>query len=188
MRGHLYILSGPSGAGKGTVREKVFERLDGISYSVSCTTRKPREGEIDGKDYHFIAVDEFKRQIAENMFLEWAEVHGNFYGTSRAFIEQLLDKGTDVMLEIDVQGALQVKEKMPEGITVFLSPPSMEILEERLRGRGTNDEKDIKLRMKNAETEMSYADKYDHRIINDDANRASEELMNLINSYRREQK
>lgn len=188
MRGHLFIFSGPSGAGKGTVREKVFKKIDNISYSVSCTTRKPREGEIDGRDYHFISVDEFKHEIAENMFIEWAEVHGNFYGTSRTFIEPLLEQGKDVMLEIDVQGALQVKKKMPECVTVFLSPPSMQILEKRLRGRGSNDEEDIKLRMKNAEIEMSYANSYDHKIINDDVDKASEELINLINSYRREQK
>jgi len=185
MRGHLYILSGPSGAGKGTVREKVFKTVSDLSYSVSCTTRSPRECELNGVDYHFISVDEFKRQIAEDKFLEWAEVHGNFYGTSRTFIEPLLEKGIDVMLEIDVQGALQVKEKMPEAITVFLTPPSMKILEERLRGRGTNDDADIKLRMKNAEREMSYADKYDYKIVNDDADKASEEFVNLINSYRR---
>lgn len=185
MRGHLYILSGPSGAGKGTIREKIFKNVSDLSYSISCTTRKPREGELDGVDYHFISVGEFKRQIEENKFLEWAEVHGNFYGTSRTFIEPLLEKGIDVMLEIDVQGALQVKDKMPEAITVFLTPPSMEILEGRLRGRGTNDDADIKLRMKNAETEMSYADKYDHTIVNDDADKASEEFVNLINSYRR---
>jgi len=185
MRGHLYILSGPSGAGKGTIREKIFKNVSDLSYSISCTTRKPREGELDGVDYHFISVDEFKHQIAENKFLEWAEVHGNFYGTSRTFIEPLLEKGIDVMLEIDVQGALQVKDKMPEAITVFLAPPSMEILEERLRGRGTNDDADIKLRMKNAETEMGYADKYDYKIMNDDADKASEEFINLINLYRR---
>lgn len=188
MRGHLYILSGPSGAGKGTIREKIFERLDGISYSVSCTTRKPRVGEIDGKDYYFISVDEFKRQVKENMFLEWAEVHGNFYGTSRAFIEPLLEKGVDVVLEIDVQGALQVKDKMQEAITVFIKPPSMKILEERLRGRGTNDEADIKLRMKNADTEMSYITRYDYTIVNDDSCTASEEFINLIKYYRRGQK
>lgn len=188
MRGHLFILSGPSGAGKGTVRGIAAAQTRGVEYSVSCTTRKPREGEKDGVQYHFMKTEDFCNSINAGQFLEWAEVHGNYYGTRRDIVENALENGTDILLEIDVQGALEVKEKVPEAITVFLMPPSLEELEKRLRKRGTENEENLKLRLKNAELELSCAKKYDHIIINDDATKAANEFVNLINSYRRVQK
>ncbi|WP_352409051.1 guanylate kinase, partial [Pyramidobacter piscolens] len=135
-KGTLFVLSGPSGAGKGTIRARVFEALDGLSYSVSCTTRAPREGERDGVDYRFITPEDFAARIAAGDFLEWADVHRHRYGTLKSDVEKVLNEGKDMFLEIDVQGALQVKKKMPEAVTLFVVPPSIEVLEERLRGRG----------------------------------------------------
>ena len=134
-KGTLFVLSGPSGAGKGTIRARVFEALDGLSYSVSCTTRAPREGERDGVDYRFITPEDFAARIAAGDFLEWADVHRHRYGTLKSDVEKVLNEGKDMFLEIDVQGALQVKKKMPEAVTLFVVPPSIEVLEERLRGR-----------------------------------------------------
>lgn len=188
MRGHLYIFSGPSGVGKGTVRAEVLANTENMSYSVSCTTRAPRNGDIEGKDYYFISKDEFLRLINQDAFLEWADVHGNYYGTRRDTVENALASGRDIMLEIDVQGALQIKEKMPEAITVFLMPPSLEELERRLRGRATENEESIKLRLENAKKEIACEPKYDHTIINDSVADAVEEFKKLINSYREEQK
>ena len=137
-RGVLFVFSGPSGVGKGTLKAKLFEEFaDRIAYSVSATTRGPREGEVDGKDYFFISRQEFERRVKNNEFLEHAEFAGNCYGTPRAYVEKLLDSGMNVVLEIDVQGALQVMKSMPECVSVFILPPSFEELEHRLRGRGT---------------------------------------------------
>ena len=186
MRGHLFIFSGPSGVGKGTVRARVFENADNMEYSVSCTTRSPRPGDVAGRDYYFLSEDDFHRQIDEGLFLEWADVHGHFYGTRRDIVEQTLDSGKDMMLEIDVQGALQIKKKMPEAITVFLAPPSFEELERRLRGRGTDSEESIKTRLANAKKELACEPEYDYTIVNNTVDEAAEEFIKLINSYRRE--
>ena len=140
-RGVLFVFSGPSGVGKGTLKAKLFEEFaDRIAYSVSATTRGPREGEVDGKDYFFISRQEFERRVKNNEFLEHAEFAGNCYGTPRAYVEKLLDSGMNVVLEIDVQGALQVMKSMPECVSVFILPPSFEELEHRLRGRGDRGE------------------------------------------------
>ena len=187
MKGRLFIFSGPSGVGKGTVRARVLADTDNMSYSVSCTTRKPRPGDREGIDYWFISKEDFLKQIEEGLFLEWADVHGNYYGTRRDIVEKTLDAGRDVMLEIDVQGALQIKKKMPEAITVFLMPPSFEELERRLRGRGTESEESLRTRLANAKTEIACEPEYDHTIVNDTVDRAVEEFEQLINSYRREQ-
>lgn len=128
-KGILFILSGPSGAGKGTLRERLFRMLDGLSFSVSCTTRAPRPGETDGVDYRFVAEEEFLRRRDAGDFLEWAGVHGHFYGTLTADVKKALDDGRDILLEIDVQGALQVKKKIPGAVTIFVAPPSMKALE-----------------------------------------------------------
>jgi len=128
MRGRLYILSGPAGVGKGTVLRRVFEKLDNIAYSVSCTTRTPRPGERDGTDYVFMDEASFKKMVSEERFLEWANVHGHFYGTRKDVVEDILNSGRDVVLEIDVQGASQVKKKMPEAVMIFIQPPSFEEL------------------------------------------------------------
>lgn len=166
-RGVLFVFSGPSGVGKGTLKAKLFEEFaDRIAYSVSATTRGPREGEVDGKDYFFISRQEFERRVKNNEFLEHAEFAGNCYGTPRAYVEKLLDSGMNVVLEIDVQGALQVMKSMPECVSVFILPPSFEELERRLRGRGTETEEKVRERLETAKRELPYAPQYDYQIVN----------------------
>ena len=166
-RGVLFVFSGPSGVGKGTLKAKLFEEFaDRIAYSVSATTRGPREGEVDGKDYFFISRQEFERRVKNNEFLEHAEFAGNCYGTPRAYVEKLLDSGMHVVLEIDVQGALQVMKSMPECVSVFILPPSFEELEHRLRGRGTETEEKVRERLETAKRELPYAPQYDYQIVN----------------------
>lgn len=166
-RGVLFVFSGPSGVGKGTLKAKLFEEFaDRIAYSVSATTRGPREGEVDGKDYFFISRQEFERRVKNNEFLERAEFAGNCYGTPRAYVEKLLDSGMNVVLEIDVQGALQVMKSMPECVSVFILPPSFEELEHRLRGRGTETEEKVRERLETAKRELPYAPQYDYQIVN----------------------
>ena len=166
-RGVLFVFSGPSGVGKGTLKAKLFEEFaDQIAYSVSATTRGPREGEVDGKDYFFISRQEFERRVKNNEFLEYAEFAGNCYGTPRAYVEKLLDSGMNVVLEIDVQGALQVMKSMPECVSVFILPPSFEELEHRLRGRGTETEEKVRERLETAKRELPYAPQYDYQIVN----------------------
>lgn len=166
-RGVLFVFSGPSGVGKGTLKAKLFEEFaDQIAYSVSATTRGPREGEVDGKDYFFISRQEFERRVKNNEFLEHAEFAGNCYGTPRAYVEKLLDSGMNVVLEIDVQGALQVMKSMPECVSVFILPPSFEELERRLRGRGTETEEKVRERLETAKRELPYAPQYDYQIVN----------------------
>ena len=166
-RGVLFVFSGPSGVGKGTLKAKLFEEFaDRIAYSVSATTRGPREGEVDGKDYFFISRQEFERRVKNNEFLEHAEFAGNSYGTPRAYVEKLLDSGMNVVLEIDVQGALQVMKSMPECVSVFILPPSVEELEHRLRGRGTETEEKVRERLETAKRELPYAPQYDYQIVN----------------------
>ncbi len=166
-RGVLFVFSGPSGVGKGTLKAKLFEEFaDRIAYSVSATTRGPREGEVDGKDYFFISRQEFERRVKNNEFLEHAEFAGNCYGTPRAYVEKLLDSGMNVVLEIDVQGALQVMKSMPECVSVFILPPSFEELEHRLRGRGTETEEKVRERLGTAKRELPYAPQYDSQIVN----------------------
>ena len=166
-RGVLFVFSGPSGVGKGTLKAKLFEEFaDQIAYSVSATTRWPSEGEVDGKDYFFISRQEFERRVKNNEFLEHAEFAGNCYGTPRAYVEKLLDSGMNVVLEIDVQGALQVMKSMPECVSVFILPPSFEELEHRLRGRGTETEEKVRERLETAKRELPYAPQYDYQIVN----------------------
>ena len=178
--GKLFVISGPSGAGKGTLREKALDDIQNLVYSISCTTRKPREGEIDGVQYRFISHEKFKEDIEKNLFLEYAHVHADFYGTLKADVIKELNGGKNVLLEIDVQGALQVREKISDAILIFIAPPSLEELEKRLRDRHTETEENLKLRLSNAEKELELKDKYDYVIINDDLEKASKELRDLI--------
>lgn len=166
-RGDLFVISGPSGAGKGTVIARVLERVSRTWLSVSATTRAPRPGERDGANYFFLTEEEFERGIAEDGFLEWARYADNFYGTPRASVEEHIVAGDQVILEIEVQGALQVKERMPEAKLVFIAPPSLEVLEQRLRGRGTEDEATIRKRMDAARVELSQEKEYDICFVND---------------------
>ena len=166
-RGTLFVFSGPSGVGKGTLNAKLFAEFgDQMAFSVSATTRAPREGEIDGTHYFFISKQEFESRIANNDFLEYAQFAGNCYGTPRSYVTSLLDQGKNVLLEIEVQGAMQVMERMPQCVSIFVLPPSFEELERRLRGRGTETEDKIVKRLETAKGELAYADKYRYQVVN----------------------
>ena len=179
MRGKLIIVSGPSGSGKSTVTKIVKDKLN-IPLSISATTRNPRDGEIDGKDYFFLSKEEFKNKIDNDEFYEYAEVHGNYYGTLKKTVEENLDKGLNVILEIDVQGALIAKEKKKDAVLVFFRTKDMDILEKRLRDRKTDSEEIIQTRLKNAETELKYEDKYNYTIINENLDDSIQELIDII--------
>ena len=178
--GNLFVISGPSGAGKGTLVKALIEQVPDAWLSVSATTRKPREGEVDGKHYHFLSNDQFDDLVRQDGFLEWAQVHSNKYGTPRAQVEQAIAEGKQAILEIDVQGAFQIKEKIPQSILVFIESPSLEILEERLRGRGTETEDVIAARMSVATMELLEKIKYDIAIVNDDLDVAAKELVDFV--------
>jgi len=168
-KGVLFVFSGPSGVGKGTLNAKLFAEFgDQMAFSVSATTRAPREGEIDGKHYFFISRQEFENRIANNDFLEYAQFAGNCYGTPKSYVTSLLEQGKNVLLEIEVQGAMQVMERMPECVSIFILPPSFEELESRLRGRGTETEDRILARLDTARRELSFASKYTYQIVNGD--------------------
>ncbi|NLB83324.1 MAG: guanylate kinase [Synergistaceae bacterium] len=183
-RGSLFVLSGPSGAGKGTLRKKIFESLKDIEFSVSCTTRCPRMGEMDGVDYRFLSRNEFDRLSREGAFLESAEVHGEWYGTLTKDVENALNSGKDILLEIDVQGALQIKKKILDSILLFVEPPDFQVLEGRLRERGTESEDLLQVRLRNARREIAQSDLYDHVVLNESVDQASEELKYIILGYR----
>lgn len=178
----LFVISGPSGAGKGTLVSRYMGEHPDAYLSVSATTRKPRQGEVDGVSYHFMTVDEFERTIADDGFIEWAKVHSNYYGTPIEPIEKHLACGDDVLLEIDVQGAFQVKRIFDDAKLIFIAPPSMEELASRLKGRGTESQAVIEQRMKNAEAEMDAAKEYDFVIVNDDLDEATKEFADVIES------
>jgi guanylate kinase len=174
------VLTGPSGVGKGTVVAELRRLRPDVWISVSATTRGPRAGEVDGVQYHFWSAQRFARTIAEGGFLEWAEFAGNRYGTPRAEVLQRLAAGQPVLLEIELQGARQVRAAMPEAFMVFLSPPSWAALEERLRGRGTEDEAAIARRLERARAELAAAQEFDAVVVNDDVNRAARELVDFV--------
>ncbi len=183
-QGTLFIVSAPSGAGKTSLVRELIERLDGIQVSVSHTTRPRREGEVDGVNYHFVDRTEFERMIDEGDFFEHARVFDNYYGTSRRAVEELLAAGQDVILEIDWQGARQVREQLPQAVSIFILPPSREELERRLSGRGTDEHAVIASRMREAISEMSHYDEYDYVVINDDFTTAERELQSLVIAHR----
>lgn len=180
-KGLLIVISGPSGVGKGTVRKALFEREGhDLVYSVSMTTRKPRDGEVDGTDYYFVSQEEFERQIENDNLLEYAKFVGNYYGTPFDKVEEQLEKGNEVVLEIEVQGAIQVKAKKPDAVFIFIAPPSYEALEQRLRRRGTESEEIIKERLDKAHREIEQAPAYDYIVINDDVDNAADRIMAII--------
>lgn len=183
-QGQLYIVSAPSGAGKTSLLNALRGRLKYVTISVSHTTRPPRPGEKDGWHYNFVSVATFQNEIAANNFLEYAQVFDNYYGTNRTGVEQLLDAGKDVILEIDWQGARQVREKTDDSLSIFILPPSQGTLEERLRARQQDDERTIQRRMRDARSEMSHYPEYDYLIINDDFEDALEELLAIFRSGR----
>lgn len=179
----LFVISGPSGAGKGTLLAELRKQRPDLGLTVSATTRSPRPGEVDGTSYYFLSDEEFRRRIAAGEFVEWAEVHGHLYGTLVSEVKRLLAKGHSLVLEIDVQGALNVRKVYPDAVLIFIEPPSLQALEERLRGRGTEDEASIELRLKNARHEMELADQYDACIVNDTVDRAAQELGSVMRRF-----
>lgn len=179
-RGDLFVISAPSGAGKSTLCHRLMEETPGVAFSVSHTTRAPRRGEVDGVDYHFVSREEFMAMVEQGDFLEWAEVHNNCYGTSRSAVMAMLENGKDVLLDIDVQGAMQVRDIFPESVLVFILPPSLEVLEQRLRNRGTDSEETIRLRMENARGELASVREYHFLIVNDDLIRAAGDLQSIV--------
>lgn len=188
MNKKLYVISGSSGVGKGTVLKGFLSRNPDFMLSISCTTRSPREGEIDGVNYFFMSKEDFKDCIENDKFLEWAEFAGNYYGTKKKFINQCLNDGKNIILEIDTQGALQVKKQMPEAVLIFICPPSLETLENRLRGRHTEDEATIQKRLDAVKEELTRAENFDYKIVNDDLNRAISELEEIIDGEQKNAK
>ena len=179
--GNLFIISAPSGTGKTTILKRIIATVEGITFSVSHTTRSPRLGEQEGVDYFFVDQSAFEAMREQAFFLEWAEVHGNFYGTSRNIIQELTQQGQDIILDIDVQGALQLREKLDaEGIFVFIAPPSLQELEKRLSGRGTDSGSAIATRLTNAKKELHSLEYYDYIIVNDKLEQAVEVLKAII--------
>lgn len=176
----LFVISGSSGVGKGTVLKGFMDRNPEFMLSISCTTRKPRTGEVDGVNYFFLTQEEFQNCIDNDKFLEWAEFAGNRYGTKRKYIKQCLEEGKDIILEIDTQGALQVKKQMPEAVLIFICPPSIETLENRLRGRHTECEAAIQKRLDEVKIELERAENFDYRVINDDLQTAITTLETII--------
>jgi guanylate kinase len=183
-RGNLIVVSAPSGAGKSSLVGEALKRVDRLKYSISYTTRKARGAERDGVEYYFVGKEEFLDMRDRGEFLESAEVHGFLYGTHRATIERMLGEGSDVILDIDVQGARQIVQQMPEAVTVFVLPPSREILESRLRMRNLNDPEDLEIRLKNASREVLSYSSFKYVIVNDDLERATRELEAVITAER----
>ena len=176
----LIVISGPSGVGKGTIMKEMLQKESSLRLSVSATTRDPRPGETHGKEYFFVSREEFKEMINNNKFLEFAQYADNFYGTPKDAVEEMLNQGLNVILEIEVQGGLQVLEKCPDCLSIFIVPPSMEELENRLRGRGTEPNDVIEKRMEAAKTEMTFTNRYDYVVMNDKVDTAVEEIISLI--------
>ena len=183
-QGRLFIISAPSGAGKTTLTRVVLDRFADMLYSVSYTTRESRNGERDGFDYYFISKEEFKKRINSSKWPEWAEVHGNYYGTSAEFLNNGLASGRDILLDIDVQGTRQILERYPDSITIFIMPPSLDTLRNRLKFRGTDSKAVIRKRLLNAEKEITNKDLYLHVIVNDQLSIAIENLISIIEKYR----
>ncbi|HEC99550.1 MAG TPA: guanylate kinase [Proteobacteria bacterium] len=183
-KGSLFVISAPSGAGKTTVCHRVLESIPDLAYSISHTTRPPRYGEKDGVDYFFVSEDEFLRMREREDFLEWALVHNNYYGTAKRQISECLGSGKDILLDIDIQGARQVRDQLSEAILIFILPPSWEVLEERLRKRQSDDEEALKLRMVNARREVRAVREYDYIIINDDLDEAVRDLTAIVQAER----
>ena len=182
--GHLFIISAPSGAGKSTLCRAMLDHFPDMLYSVSYTTRSPRKGEQNGVDYFFITKDDFENGVARQRWAEWAEVHGNYYGTSADFLDEILAAGQDILLDIDVQGTRQILTRYPEGVTIFIVPPSLEILRQRLEERGTDSQAAIGVRLENAQEEMAQKGIYRHIVINDRLPDAIAEMINIFKSYR----
>lgn len=186
--GQLFIVSAPSGAGKSTLCQAVRGRLADLHYSISYTTRQMRATEVDGVHYHFISDKAFREGIRQNRWAEWAQVHDHLYGTASADLDHIMAGGGDILLDIDVQGARQLVERYPDCITIFILPPSMDILKQRLAQRATDLQETIALRLKNAEKEIAAREEYQYQIVNDELDRAVDELETIILRHRKKQK
>jgi guanylate kinase len=176
----VFVITGPSGVGKGTLIERLLERIPELELSVSATTRPPRTGEVEGRDYHFLTPEDFERRVESGDFLEHATYSGNRYGTLREEVERRLAEGRSVVLEIEVQGARQVREAMPEAVQIFIAPPDPQVLRERLEGRGTDSPEAIEDRLRTAETELEARDEFRHVVVNDEVQKAATELAGLV--------
>ena len=180
LKGLLVVVSAPSGTGKTTLCHMLLKEFENMEFSVSYTTRPPRKGEVNGKDYFFVSKEEFERMVEEGDFLEWANVYGNLYGTSKSQVLRALNEGKDILLDIDVQGALQVKKNLPEAVLIFIMPPSFDELERRLRHRGTDSEEVIKRRLETAKEEIKKAVYYDYIVVNDVLEVAFDKLKSIV--------
>ncbi len=176
----VFVITGPSGVGKGTLIKRLLKRVPALALSVSATTREPRDGEEDGVDYHFLTEEQFQKRIAAKDFLEFATYSGNHYGTLNSELDRCLEQGRSVVLEIEVQGAQQVRAARPDSVQIFIAPPDPAVLRERLRGRGTDSAEAIDSRLKMAEQELAQQDDFDHRIVNDDLAEATDELESIV--------
>ena len=179
-KGLLIVVSGPSGAGKGTICKALLEKHNDLFISVSATTRQPRAGEVDGVNYHFITREDFIKRVEQKDFLEYAEVYGNYYGTPKSKVEEMLDSGKNVILEIDIQGALKVKENFKEGVFIFILPPSMEELKQRIIKRGSETPESLMRRFKSAYQEINYISKYNYAVVNDVVDVAVSKIEGII--------
>jgi guanylate kinase len=202
VKGRLLVISGPSGAGKGSISKRIIEEVDDLIYSISMTTRAPRPDEINGKNYYFVTHEQFEQTIKEEGFLEYAKVYGEYYGTPKAKVMEYLEGGKDVVLEIDIQGAMNIRKSYPKGVLIFILPPSMAELRKRITGRGSETKGDIELRLGEALKEIAYIDKYDYCVVNGDLDeavnrvkaiiiaehsRVEEDIYELIQDYKEEE-
>lgn len=187
-KGQIFVITAPSGTGKTTIIDGVRENMRGVGYSISHTTRMPREGEVNGYDYYFVDRAEFQEMIEAHEFIEWAVVYDQLYGTSISSINRGLSSGKDVLMDLDIQGAEAIKRRFPESLSIFILPPSMEILKERLKGRSTDEKRDIDLRMRKAVEEIQRCRDYDFIVINDDLNQAAKEIEAIITAQRAHRK
>ena len=183
-RGILFVVSAPSGAGKGTLIQRVLNNVPNLSYSVSFTTRPPRSGEVNGREYFFVSKDQFEQMVAAGDFLEWAHVHSHSYGTSRGQVASEISGGRDIILEVDVQGAASVRQLISDSVSIFILPPSFEVLRQRLLARGTDSLEELDVRLRNAPRELEHYSAFQYLIINDDADRAASDLRAVIQAER----
>lgn len=183
-RGILFVVSSPSGGGKGTLIQRVLKKIPDLSYSISFTTRTPRSGEVNGREYFFVSQEKFEEMAAANEFLEWANVHGKLYGTSSKQVFDEIADGRDIILEVDVQGAASVRALVPDSVSVFILPPSFEILKQRLESRGTDSPEELEVRLRNAPVELKDYSAYQYLILNDDMNQAAEQLAAIVYAER----
>lgn len=183
-RGILFVVSSPSGGGKGTLIQRVLKKVPNLSYSVSFTTRAPRNGELNGREYFFVTQKQFKEMEAANEFLEWAQVHSKLYGTARQQVAREVSEGRDIILEVDVQGAASVRTLMADSVSIFILPPSFEVLKQRLRARGTDSPEELDLRLRNAPNELKDYSAFQYVILNDDVERAANQMAAIVHAER----